>query len=854
MPFVAPLQSNFNGGEISPSLVGRVKEPRYAESLATCLNYVPLIQGPLDRRPGTYFVKEVKDSTAAVRLRRFKFSLTQNYILEFGNLYIRIYTNHGQLLDGSNNPVEVVSPYVTGDLIALNFTQNADTLYIAGGAYAPRKLVRLSATNWELRTIVFKDGPYLEFNQAQVAPGTQAPILSHVTLTPSAHSGTITVVAGPNPGVTAASADTNGEVKLQVGGGVQHPFTDGQQIVVAGIAGTTEANGTWFVRVIDAVNFALRQSVFANAYGGGGNIQPSVFTAIDVGRHIRMFYTVQWGWGTITAYTNPYTVTVQIDKDRPLQSNADAAALPTWRLGAWCTLLGYPTCVGFHEDRLAFSGTPQFPQRVDMSVSSQYDNFFPTDPDGTVNDNNALSFSLNSHDVNQSQWMTTDEKGLLLGSSSGEWLLRPSVATEAMTAKNVSAKRSTAWGGANAEGTSVAKATIFIQRGARKVRELLFYFDIDGYRANELTELAEHITGTGVTAVAFQQIPYPVLWFVRADGALIGLTYERDMQTLKVGWHRHIIGGVSDAAGNAAIVESIDVIPSPDGTRDEVWMAVKRRVNGATKRYIEYMGKFFEDTDNQEDAHFLDCGTSFDAPVTISGGITKASPGVVTAAAHGFVNGNQVTLRGVSGMTQVNYNRYTVANKTNNTFELTDSSGNNIDTTAYGTYISGGTARKLVTTISGITWLENETVDVLADGAVQKALVVSNSGVLTLPNPAATVHIGYGYNSDVQLLPVEAGSANGTALGKKRRTTRVSIMVHRSLGLKFGMDSSNLDTLSFRTDATPNNQAPALTSGILQETIEADYDFNNQLFLRQDEPLPSRILAVAQDVETQDRT
>lgn len=72
------------------------------------------------------------------------------------------------------------------------------------------------------------------------------------------------------------------------------------------------------------------------------------------------------------------------------------------------------------------------------------------------------------------------------------------------------------------------------------------------------------------------------------------------------------------------------------------------------------------------------------AAKTISGA-TKANPVVVTSSGHGFSNGDKVYIRNVSGMTQLNNKIYTVANKTNNTFQLSGVDGRN-----YSTYQSGG--------------------------------------------------------------------------------------------------------------------------------------------------------------------
>lgn len=76
-------------------------------------------------------------------------------------------------------------------------------------------------------------------------------------------------------------------------------------------------------------------------------------------------------------------------------------------------------------------------------------------------------------------------------------------------------------------------------------------------------------------------------------------------------------------------------------------------------------------------------------------GITQANPGVVTAPAHGYSNGQEVFISGVWGMPQVNDRFFLVAGQTTNTFQLTDQFGNNVDTTTYGAYTANGTVASI---------------------------------------------------------------------------------------------------------------------------------------------------------------
>jgi hypothetical protein len=101
-----------------------------------------------------------------------------------------------------------------------------------------------------------------------------------------------------------------------------------------------------------------------------------------------------------------------------------------------------------------------------------------------------------------------------------------------------------------------------------------------------------------------------VLWCVLADGGLVGLTLEREQQVQC--WHPHVTRGY---------YEAVEVIPSPDGKRDDVWFIVRRVVGGQVKRFVEFMDRGYERGMAQADAFFVDAGLTYSgaAATVISG-------------------------------------------------------------------------------------------------------------------------------------------------------------------------------------------------------------------------------------------
>jgi hypothetical protein len=123
---IQPYRQNaFNSGELSPRLKGRTDLGKYKTGLQTCLNATPLAQGGITERSGFRFMAETKDSTKATELVPFEFSETQSYILEFGDLYMRVYTDGGQVVAPDSYTLLLLHYY--GVDTSVTFTDDSDS-------------------------------------------------------------------------------------------------------------------------------------------------------------------------------------------------------------------------------------------------------------------------------------------------------------------------------------------------------------------------------------------------------------------------------------------------------------------------------------------------------------------------------------------------------------------------------------------------------------------------------------------------------------------------------------------------------------------------------------------------------
>ena len=734
MARVAVPLTNFTGGELSPRLDGRTDLSKYASACKTLENLIIYPHGAAARRPGTTFVSEVKTSSAKTRLIPFEFSTTQTYILEFGNQYIRIYKDKGQVQSGGS-AVEISTPYLTAQLFDIKFAQSADVMYITHPSHSTRKLSRTSHTSWTLTEVDFTNGPFQDANT------------STTTLTPSGTTGSVTITASAS---TFVSTDVNRLVRIGDG-------------------------------IAKITNFSSATSVTAT---------------------------------TSTDFANT-------------NSNAD------FSLGAFSTTTGFPSCVTFFEQRLVFAGTNSQPQAIFFSKSGDYENM-DANIGGTVADDDAIIYTIASNQVNAIRFMTAT-RTLIIGTAGGEFTVSGGSVDTAITPTNILIKKQSNHGAANVDAIAVGNATLFLQRAKRKIRELAYNFDVDGYIAPDMTILAEHVTEGGLTQLAYQQEPNQIVYAVRGDGELIGLTYQREQQV--TAWHRHIFGG-SFGSGKA-VCESVAVIPTDD-TEYEVYVIIKRTINGATKRYIEVLNTFdFTETDNTT-FNYLDSQLSYDGvSTTLNGNISNSATTIALTDAGSFNS---------SGKIKINNEIISYTGKSTN--NLTGCT-RGVNLTSAAAHTSGVTVDQVVETVSGLSHLEGQTVSILADGATHPTKTVS-SGAVNLDRASKKVKVGLAYTSLLQTMRIDAGSQNGTAQGKTKRIYDITIRMFETVGVEVGPNLNDMERIPFRSSANPMDQGITPFTGDKEVEFRGDYETDGFIFVRQTQPLPFTILSLYPRLTTND--
>ena len=295
-----------------------------------------------------------------------------------------------------------------------------------------------------------------------------------------------------------------------------------------------------------------------------------------------------------------------------------------------------PSCVSFFEQRLVFANTNNNPQTLWFSKAGDYENFTT----GT-NADDAMVYTIASNQVNAIQYLKA-VRTLVVGTSGGEFTVSADGTDASITPTNITIKRQSSFGSAGVDAIPAGNAVLFLQKAKRKIRELAYNFDSDGYVAPDLTILNDTVTQSGINQMVFQQEPDSIIWCVRDDGVLAGLTYQRSENV--VAWHRHIFGGVFGSGD--AVCESAASI-SGDLTEDELWVIVKRTINGSTKRYVECFSKFDFDETDATDFKFLDSHLSYSGSSTNTlSGLDHLEGQTVSVLADGSVHADKTVSSG----------------------------------------------------------------------------------------------------------------------------------------------------------------------------------------------------------------
>lgn len=718
MAFVTPTQTSFNGGLWARRLFGRTDLDGYRTACGKLVNFIPAVSGSLRKRPGTQYAGEAKVATGSVRLIPFIFSATDAMVIELTDSVIRFWKNGSIVLSGGV-PFEVASPYTSAQLIELDWCQSLDTVIITHQSHPPKKLQRFADNNWTLTDLSFIYAPTLPsgFVASNERGDAGLTVATNAWLTSAQDP-----QAAPINGGSSASAIVNFNFRENPVTGIKFIAKDGQE------GGDTNVSIFDFDRdvgrqiVINCYNLNGHRTIGGGSADGLDDLSDS-----EVAYPLYCTITdVMNGSGVSVGATNTGPeIEVTIFDGYAGHQNTDGGIPALWiSTQKWFMdaiysddsgTNEYPKTCTFFEERLWLGATPGGPDTVYASRTGTLDDFDifsaadatpqkptenagsasrlqPPNPQAEILATSGLSVGIAGNEISQIEWIRPLQQSLLIATSRGIFQITSATNDGGFGPTGGIKSLATNAIGSTLRGLGfIQDKLLFLIPSADRMYQMGFELTQDSFQATEVSLFNPDILADGIEYMSLSQDHEPIGWMNTASGGLVGLTIDNQQRVF--GWHEHQLGGTD------VVVEGVAVIPDASGD-DNIYLAVKRTVDGNTVRYIEFMGDDWRINDNPEDQIFMDSA-------------------------------------------------------------VVDTSG--------------------LSTITGLSHLEGETVQVLRDGAYAGTFTVSG-GAISIGTAGTTVRVGLGFVAEYNSMPLVVRDPQGSNFSKRATVNRVALYLVRSTG------------------------------------------------------------------------
>lgn len=883
---------NFAAGEISPKTRGRFDINSYNSSCQKLENYIPDVQGPARYRPG---FKRLIETYNGVPTRKIPFcvSSTLSYMLEFTPGYLRVFLNGVVVQTG------IATPYVTAaDLDNLCATYNSTIMKLVCAKYAPRTLVRSAAGVFSLVVLPRVHDPF----------GTST-TTEEVT--------TVSSVSRTDKCVVAVASATG---------------LDGAYGYITDLTGVDELEerlvkfklitGTSFYILDPATEEYINTSGAAAKYSSGGKVNTVALTSFNdacniIGISTGSVTVITWRTGdnpssgdlanlyyfegiegTTELNGRMYSLTDTTDdaEGHPRSilrtagnNDVDSSTWGAYESGGYAMRnRDLPRTAAFYETRFVVGGTMLRPGTIFGSRAtgnlgdSRYEDFT-----GGTNDDDAYFFTLSpvNGSADEICWVVGVSRYLVIGAVGGIFRASGGGVDTAITPTSISVRQIDARGGIfNDTPVSDGNLLYFVQSGGVALRGLKYSSDVDDLVGYNVSLGAEHIAAAGIKKSVLQTGFNDILWLLRDDGQLAGITVNADENV--TGWHRHRVGG-TDA-------KVIDIAVLPLGNEnDELWVTVQRTVNGSTAYSVEILTEevsfpdpedFFTGEENstadrtaylnaiyrlQERYIHLDGASTYNGSARgVTAGATL-TPGATTGESITFTASEDVFTAGDVGSeiwkkadvsTGIGEGRAVITAFTDAKNVVCEITADFDSTSA----IAAGDWYIAVDEVSGLSYLEAERVAVVTDGAVYSdgisgsdyPEVIVASGAITLTAPAAVVHVGLPYRGVLITQNLEMGGQTGPAQAKPRNISSLAIRFLASLGGEYGTDVYHMTPVVDLMDGQIAGRPAPVFSGIKELSYSDDWSGDNseekRVVIMQNLPLPCVVQFIDVEYSTAD--
>lgn len=736
----------------------------------------------------------------------------------------------------------IVSPYAAADLASLRFVQSADTLTITHPDYPPYNVTRVADDNWSIDAVTFE--PTIGAPTGMAASGAAgADRVRYVVTAVAADTGEESFSGlGASVVVTLTLLGTSSPFQVTEAG---HGRVTGDRVYFPDSAPSYVNDTTYVITVTGANTFNLDgtndQTIAAStggvamfpataAYTGAfpTSANPATVTWTAVAGALE--YNVYREVNGIFAYVGTSAGTSFED----LGYTADPSDTPPIDFPVFATTGEYPAAVGYYQQRKLYGGPDNDPERIRASRTGLYDNFTKSNP---IQDDDSISWVMASNQVNAVRHFIELER-LFVFTQGAEWTIEGNDAGT-LVPQAINPRKRSENGIGEVAPIVASNAILYVQYQGNVVNQLTPGQSYGAFDTRDLTVFSTHLfDGKEVVDWAYAKVPYSIVWSVRDDGTLLGLTYLREQEV--AGWHRHDTGD-GDEFTNVCCI--------PEGNNTATYAAVTRYdVNGQTRTYIERMADRLVLYLDQ--AKFLDSFRTFDSftdingtpantyslnepsadtwTITAAGGLTfttgPSSPDINRLIAFHLTDGQRVRVR-ITAITST-----TVAS-----VQILDIDQERADALTLP-YLSDDWSEG-EDTINGLWHAEGRSVMALADGAVAGPFTVT-AGAVTLPDKSSVVHIGLAIEADAE--PLDPDFAESETLADKYKSvSKATLLVERTRGLSVGADFDHLNVES--NQKFVGSLSESLRTGRLVVQVAGKTSYDGTIALRQSLPLPCTV-------------
>jgi hypothetical protein len=503
--------TNFQFGEVSPSLISRTDTKVYNNSAQKIENFFLRAEGGVIKRAGLSKIYEFDTSidTAKVQQHRlvpFIFSDDERYIVSLEHQKIRVFQ-----IDTSNNVTLAATltadssgatiPITNLNMHEVTYAQAGDVMFIAHQTFMVRKLVRTGLTSFQMETKTFDTQsagakiyqPYFQFQDLGV------------TLDPSASSGNGITLTTSEAYWDLTGSQSGGNYPDSKHVGLTIKYHD-QEITITSVQSATQATGNALA--------TLKKKLKVDSFRTNNGVATVEVTLVNHGFSASDAFTISNAntvGGISASNLNGARTVAEVIDDNTFTFNAGGnandsvagggtpflethAPATNWSEQSYSVLRGFPGAITFHQNRLWYAGTISQPDGLWASKSNEFFNF----DIGDASDNDSIDIRAAIGEVNTIKHLVSN-RDLQAFTSTDEFIV-PAFVEKPTTPTNATIKRQTPFGSSFVRPYVFDGATVYVQGSGEIVREMLFDDGQNAYTGQPISSLASHLIQNPIQA------------------------------------------------------------------------------------------------------------------------------------------------------------------------------------------------------------------------------------------------------------------------------------------------------------------------------------------------------------------